>query len=422
VQSPRLSPIPNVKESHPSSTSTSFSAEVPILIDGREIQFDSIYLRDSCQCVQCVDPSSSQKNFQTSDIPSDVKGIYEGITTPNGTDESATIRWSNDAPGYSSDHISSIPLSILRRAAAGKKQPHIAHFDPSQRTFWDLATFTASNTFIPYEDFLTSDSTLYHALHRLSTHGLIFLSSVPDCSSEPDSSSSLQSILSRIGPLRNTFYNPTWDVRSVPQATNVAYTHVFLGLHMDLCYTDYTPQFQFLHSLRARAPGGESMFADAFRAAEKIRAEDGVDGEAWRALCEWPVTFHYYNAGESYRQVRRTVELVDPMDLGSAIKNVNWSPPFQGQFEIGAVGKDREGLRAFLKAANRFEKLVSDEVNVFEYRMREGDCMIFDNRRVLHARRAFDVSKGERWLKGAYLDRDVMASRLARLAEKHGTE
>jgi alpha-ketoglutarate-dependent taurine dioxygenase len=277
---------------------------------------------------------------------------------------------------------------------------------------------TSDNIFVSYTDFLSNDATTYQVLQQLSSHGLVFLKDVPD-SSATDSSASLNAIVSRIGPIRTTFYGPTWDVRSVPQATNVAYTHRFLGLHMDLCYMDLTPQFQLLHSLRARAPGGESLFADAFAAAQRIRHEDPA---AWEALCRFPVTFHYYNAGQSYRQIRRTVELDDPTDENAPIKNVNWSPPFQGPFgeDVGMDGYN-EALRQYLRAAKRFEELVSDKSNLFEYRLKEGECVIFDNRRVLHARQAFDISKGERWLKGAYLDRDVFASRLARLAEVHGT-
>jgi gamma-butyrobetaine dioxygenase len=37
---------------------------------------------------------------------------------------------------------------------------------------------------------------------------------------------------------------------------------------------------------------------------------------------------------------------------------------------------------------------------------------------VLHARRAFDATKGERWLKGAYVDDDVFFSKLRVLEEK----
>ncbi len=180
---------------------------------------------------------------------------------------------------------------------------------------------------------------------------------------------------------------------------------------------DLTPHFQFLHSMRARAPGGESIFSDSLHAAEMMRRQNP---KLFKSLVEFPVTFHYYNAGQSYRQVRNTVELADQTDLQSPIKLVNWSPPFQGPFAMDVGLRDGgKALKTFLEAAKRFDALINDTENLYEYRMKEGECVIFDNRRVLHARRAFDPSQGERWLKGAYLDRDVFASKLARLGELH---
>jgi hypothetical protein len=53
--------------------------------------------------------------------------------------------------------------------------------------------------------------------------------------------------------------------------------------------------------------------------------------------------------------------------------------------------------------------------------MQEGDMVLFDNRRVLHARRAFqdkpeeeEVPRGEatRWLKGCYMDGDVVWNKM----------
>ena len=65
--------------------------------------------------------------------------------------------------------------------------------------------------------------------------------------------------------------------------------------------------------------------------------------------------------------------------------------------------------------------------------MEEGDLVLFDNRRVLHARRAFrdlteeeraergvKVVEGEpsRWLKGCYLDGEVVWDKLTTLSRK----
>jgi gamma-butyrobetaine dioxygenase len=101
------------------------------------------------------------------------------------------------------------------------------------------------------------------------------------------------------------------------------------------------------------------------------------------------------------------------------IRTINWSPPFQGPLTFSASGIS---LHSFVAAAKTFDDLISAPESLFELRMREGDCSIFDNWRVLHARRTFDISKGERWLKGAYLDRDVFASRLARPSETTSIE
>ena len=49
-----------------------------------------------------------------------------------------------------------------------------------------------------------------------------------------------------------------------------------------------------------------------------------------------------------------------------------------------------------------------------------GECVLFDNRRVLHARKAFDVGDmgKERWLRGAYVDRDPYESKMRLLQER----
>jgi len=144
------------------------------------------------------------------------------------------------------------------------------------------------------------------------------------------------------------------------------------------------------------------------------------------ALATFPVTYHYANAGHYYRYTRPTIELYPTRTKGEAgllsapIKCINWSPPFQGPFTERVShlsAKDDAGnvLREYLKAAKAFSWLLNSPENVWKYRLQEGDLVIFDNRRTLHAREAFDASAGERWLKGAYLDDDVYRSKLREL-------
>jgi alpha-ketoglutarate-dependent taurine dioxygenase len=398
------------------SVRPTFSKSVIIEVDGKPRVFDSIFLRDSCRCPRCVNPSSTQKTFQTADIPATIEGSCQ-VTTELEDDEVALISWKDDITDWPEGHQTALSLDFLRKSLEQEQDFKAKKHESLRRTFWENRTISSDISFLDYHSYMRNDKTLFRALKALHTHGLVFLKNVPDTIAT-NSATSVKSICQRIGNLRTTFYGETWDVRSVPDAKNVAYTHVFLGLHMDLCYMDLTPHLQFLHSMRARAPGGESMFSDSLYAAERMRQDTP---ELFEALCTFPVTFHYYNDGQAYRQVRNTVELVDQTDLASPIKLLNWSPPFQGPFahDIGSDDGGRK-LSVFHAATQRFNQLANAPENMFEYRMEEGDCVIFDNRRVLHARRAFEADKGERWLKGAYLDRDVYASKLSVLEEIYG--
>lgn len=55
---------------------------------------------------------------------------------------------------------------------------------------------------------------------------------------------------------------------------------------------------------------------------------------------------------------------------------------------------------------------------VFEQKLEAGTAVIFDNRRIVHARREFENRGGERWLRGAYVDTDAFRSRLRVLMEE----
>lgn len=71
-----------------------------------------------------------------------------------------------------------------------------------------------------------------------------------------------------------------------------------------------------------------------------------------------------------------------------------------------------ERLREYHKAAKVFSSIINSNKNKFEYQLQEGECVIFDNRRVLHGRKSFTSGQKQRWLKGAYLETDDFESQL----------
>ncbi|KAF1808064.1 Clavaminate synthase-like protein [Eremomyces bilateralis CBS 781.70] len=393
----------------PASTTLSDSELIGIDVNGHMTPFHAIFLRDSCSCAACIDPSTRQKLFQTADIPLELRPRIE-----QSTDETVRLSWENDVAGFSSDHETVISKAFLADVLALQtKVLREKTEDPQTQLYWDAAQMEKENSSISYHDYQSTAGGVFEIVDRLWRYGLAFLKDVPD---EVDS---IEKIATRIGPLRNSFYGTTWDVRSIPNSKNIAYTDKFLGLHMDLLYMVNPPRIQILHSLRARAPGGASMFSDSFRAAELLQRSN-IAG--FRSLATFPVTYHYDNDGQHYRFTRPTVELVGITDVNSLtdsdlaaarIERINWSPPFQGPFSAGfGVHDSAVALKSYLAAAKTFNESLNSEEHMYEYRLKEGEAVVFDNRRVLHARRAFDAQGGERWLRGGYVDEDVWKSQI----------
>ncbi|PNS18141.1 hypothetical protein CAC42_3586 [Sphaceloma murrayae] len=369
-----------------------------------ETQFlDPIYLRDMCTCERCVEPSSGQKYFSTTDIPMDI--------TVAGREQISEGRfaftWNNDVPGYPPDHTTLVSLDDLNYHLFVKEERR-------SRTLrsWTANVLRERLLEMDYEQYINDLGSYKQVLTSLRDQGMVFIKNVPE------SEQSVVDIAERIGPLRNTFYGSTWDVKSVPRAENVAYTSRHLGFHMDLLYMQNPPKLQFLHCLRSSAKGGASLFSDSFQAIhEMVKNKDN----SWSQLENVQTVFHYNRNGRHYMQSRPFVEfsrslpqIKDAASLAPFIDNVNWSPPFQGPHTASEVLQRKSRLSAWLAVAKSFNDRIESETNVYERKMSPGECVIFDNRRVLHARTAFDPGDygKERWLKGCYVDGDAWESEL----------
>ncbi len=373
------------------------------------------YLRDACDCSLCVDTSTRQRNFSFAQIPPHVKPILERI------DENHVyhVSWKKDVPGFDESHMSTFPASRVEELASSWTNSTIN--SRKRRPLWDQARFQSIGCWAEYNDYIKDEATLRSTVLALHRDGLVFIKNVP---SEP---SAVAAIAERIGPLRNTFYGPTWDVRSIANAKNVAYTSKYLGFHMDLLYMATPPDYQLLHCLQNSCAGGESRFVDTFLAAQILASEHP---EYYAVLSQFLVRYTYDNDGHYYSRTRKIIDLYGHRSR-SAPKmvartdrvpdSVNWSPEFMGVPGMPNLLKDSERRsEEFIDAARTFAKILEREDLVYQVKMDEGTCVIFENRRVAHARNAFEMKSGQRWLRGAYLDLDTFLSRykVLRLADE----
>ncbi|KAI8612211.1 hypothetical protein BC830DRAFT_1137752 [Chytriomyces sp. MP71] len=247
---------------------------------------------------------------------------------------------------------------------------------------------------------------------QLHSHGLAFVKNVPtDEADQPEKTPQLETIIQGMGcVIRDSFYGRTWNVKSVRQARNIAYTSLDLGLHMDLLYFESPPGIQFLHSLKNSVTGGNSIFLDSYKAAQILKQESP---QHFKTLTETPLTYHYDNDGHLMKQHRYTIS---ENNLNSDAPNgmhVFYSPPFQGPLEH--VHSEAQ-MQALIQAVAAFEDVMRRPDMMFEIRLEAGMMVVFHNLRVLHGRREFDAESGERHFKGAYVDYDVMKDRLAVLS------
>lgn len=331
------------------------------------------WLRDACICDKCVDPSSGQKRFATMDIPEQLP--IEGVFV--GDDGSLSIQWKDDFL-TGDTHTSRYPRRI---------------WVPT--TPWDRGRLEKLKPHYHYDDFMAGNTGYREAMWTLQQYGIIFLHHVPNAET------TVEELAGKLGSLQETFYGRTWDVRSKPNAENVAYTNSYLGLHQDLLYMDNVPRLQILHCLENTCVGGESLFADSRCITKEM---EQLYPDFYDVLRRYPLTYHYFRNGHNFTRSWPVIQ-----DNG----DMRWSPPFQLPAQPINMSDMGEALYAqWLKAVRKMKPLFEDEYKIYETKMQPGECVIFDNRRILHGRREFDVNSGSRWLKGTYVDNDSYSKRI----------
>ncbi|KAG5296572.1 gamma-butyrobetaine dioxygenase [Histoplasma ohiense] len=381
------------------------------------VHIDSIRLRDACTCPKCVDQSSRQREFRMSDIPSDI-----AARTVEVQDGQLVVTWSNDIPGYDESHVSTFSPEQLSTLTAVEK---FFRAKEGRRTSWNKSIMDQSQHWVSFKDYMEDDLQFFLAMRTLKHLGLIFVKDIPE------SPEMVEKIATRMGPLRNSFYGSTWDVRSVPDAKNVAYTNKHLDFHMDLLYMKEPPGYQLLHCLRNSFSGGESLFSDTFQAAVRLLRNDPI---LFDILCKTPTRFEYRNNNQHYQYSHPTIEieggeefLKNPPKKNPVpyVNYVNYSPPFQAPSYLTKHLVDGRDIKLYVRAMKAFAAELGKPENIFQVKLEPGQCVIFQNRRVVHARNAFDLSEtghgdsgGERWLRGAYVDEDALRSTFRLLSER----
>jgi gamma-butyrobetaine dioxygenase len=336
-------------------------------------EYASVWLRDNDPVNR--DPRTGQRLFDVTELP--LEAPLEGVREDGGT---LHLAWAGGS-------ISAYPLEWLYENC-----PCPAHAEQAPVRQWGSSHKKVLRRF-DYTRIQQSSALRLDWLEAVATWGLAFLSGVPTIEG------SVLEVAALVGWVRETNYGRLFDVRSVPDPNNLAYTNRQLGLHTDNPYRDPVPGLEILHCLRAGREGGASLFADGFAVVEALLAKDG---EACEILASTPVRFAFSDAVASLAAERSIIQ----RNCDGRLEQVHYNSRSMAPLRM-AAGK----MVSFYRAYTAFAQLLLDPRFVVTTSLADGELVICDNRRVLHGRTAFS-SADPRHLQGCYLDQDGLRSQI----------
>jgi len=349
-------------------------------VDGHCSTFDSLWLRDNCP--EDRDPGTGQRLTDIAELPSDPKLL----SVRQLDDGSLEIAWADE------DRSAQFSLPWLRQHC---------YCHQHQRSITAASALWRGSTDgirrLLYSDVLRNQEALGNWLTSLVRYGIAFLSAVP-CED-----GKVLSVAALAGYVTETNYGRIFDVKSLPDPNNLAYTDAGLGLHTDNPYRDPVPGFQFLHCLQCSNGGGESLFADGFAVAADLKARDS---EAFTILSRTPVRFAFKDAHADLTAERPLIAL-DHRGEVAAIHYNNRS--------LVPLSLPSGQMRLYYGAYRLLSQMLRDSQYAMRLRLQPGDLVAFYNRRVLHGRTSFRNENVTRHLQGCYLNQDSVFSNVTLL-------
>ena len=349
--------------------------------NGEESLYHFLWLRDNCHCKQCVTPLSKEQVFEICDVPFDIR--------PNSVelleDKTIEIIWDYE------HHKSIYHPAWLKEHCYSKSSKEKRKFVPK---LWDKQIIEKKLPIYEYKSIMEDDSTLLNWLYDQRDYGISKIQHVEN------KLKTVQKVAERISFIRKTNFGTVFNVLSKPNANSAAYTNLKLPLHTDLPTRELQPGLQFLHCLVNDASGGESILVDGFKIAEYLRDNNP---EEYNALTTLPMSFYNKDKNSDYRFDSPMILTNEKGDI-SEIRMAN--------FLRGPMDIDGEDLDSFYRAYRLFIMLTREKRFQYYERLNAGDLIVFDNRRILHARNAFNLEEGDRHLQGCYVDKDELLSRI----------
>ncbi|MDR9394719.1 MAG: TauD/TfdA family dioxygenase [Roseovarius sp.] len=350
--------------------------------DGTVGEFPYIWLRDTDP--SGFHPQTGERFFDLTGVPLDISPHAVEITP-----RALLVTWPDQAGPSQFD------LDWIKAHRPGQRRADPADV-PALAWRADLG-----GAGVPRHDaggILSSDGALSDWLTETKRYGLSVVTGLAG-----DTGAGME-VARRVGHLRETNFGLTFEVVSKPDPNNLAYTSDALPLHTDLTNQEMPPGYQFLHCLANEAEGGGSTFCDGVAVANDLRESAP---EAFEVLSTVTVPFRFHDRDTDIRSRKTVIAL----DTRGEVSEICFNAHLADILDLAPAR-----LTAFYRAYRLFMEMTRDDAYGIGLKLSGGEMVVFDNRRVLHGRDAFDPSTGFRHLHGCYVDRGEWDSRLRVLA------
>ena len=372
------------------NTITDFSFDADELrltwTDGRNSKLDAIWLRDHCQMPASRDPVSGQRLINITDIDPEIT-IKNIALEDDDYKKVLIVTFSTD--DYQSHFTSSWLLEncyCLNEQSDSRSAKY--------KQLWHGSSFNNDLPKFNYAEFCDDLQTKITALKAVKDLGFCLLQKVP-CEDKQ-----VLKVIQQFGFIRDTNYGEIFEVRSKVNANNLAYTNLGLGCHLDNPYRDPVPGIQLLHCLQSTTEGGESILQDAFMATQVLKEENP---EHFKRLSQEYINFRFQDSDADLYSRVPMIEINDKQEVVKVRFNNR---------SIDTIKLAPKKIRPFYQAYRHFAEILEREDQQIHFKLEAGELMLFDNTRILHARKAYSKG-GTRHLQGAYSDLDGLYSTLS---------
>lgn len=343
--------------------------------------FNYFWLRDNCP--SSFDPTTRERMFDICALEADP--VADSAEIENDT---LVVQWRGE------DHTSRFPLAWLTGYTAGEPRA-----DPAApaRNLWraghEIQCFDAAEV-------AQSTSVRQSWAKSLIVDGIAMIRGMDD------SDEALTTLANLLGEIRPSVSGPYFDVRVHLNPVNLSFTSAALELHTDTPAEETSPGVQFLHCRANSVAGGDSLFLDGAAAAEAFRA---VHPNEFALLAEVTAPFYYDHDEFDWRSRQRVIEL----DEAGRVTGLTVSQHMADVFDM-----KQSLLNDYYPAFVNFMRWLRREEFLISFRLNAGDCIVFDNHRIVHGRDAYAANSGQRYLRGCYIDRGELRSTYRTLQKK----